>query len=382
MDYQYVVVGCGFAGATAARILAEQGNHNILMIDKRSHLGGNSFDRINQHGIAIHQYGPHIFHTDNEEVYAFLSRFTKLNGYIHSVEAKCHDVLLPVPFNLVSVQRAFGPEKARTLEEKLLQTYGENTKVSIFELMNCEDPLLKELGQFIYENIYYYYTAKQWGEPPDAVSPKVLQRVPVQVSRYSQYFSAKYQGLPEKGYTDVFEKLVHHPKINCALNTPFDKLFSLKDGKIYFRNKMFEGTILYTGSLDELFHYQFGVLPYRSMRFCFETYERPWYQEKGVINYTTSEKFTRITEFKHMTGQDNPYATTILKEYPTNFNLSGDLVPCYPIASPASQSLYEKYKDLLADYPQIHLAGRLAEYQYYDMDMVIYRAMQLAKSLL
>ncbi len=380
--FDCLVIGCGFAGSVIARELAERAGKKVLIIERRSHVGGNAYDFFNDDGILVHKYGPHIFHTYSSRVFDYLSRFTEWRDYSHEVLADIHGKLVPVPFNLNSLYLAFEPDKAHRLEEKLISTYGMEQRVTISELRKQTDGELLELANFIYENIFLYYTQKQWGLAPENIDPSVTARVPILISRDNRYFQDKYQGIPANGFTLLFKKLLDHPNIHLKLGTDSGDLFRMTSDGMLFMDKPFKGTVIYTGALDELFDCCFGRLPYRTLDFLSETHDMTWYQPKGTINYTVDQPFTRITEFKHLAGQDIPGKTTIMKEYPRAYTGSKSETPYYAILDPENISLYERYKQLTGAFADFYLLGRLAEYKYYNMDAIIEHALQLADSII
>lgn len=380
--YDCLVIGCGFAGAVAARELAERAGRKVLVIEKRGHIGGNAYDFKNDVGILVHKYGPHIFHTNSSRVFEYLSRFTGWRDYSHEVLADVHGKLMPVPFNLNSLYIAFDKDKAHRLEEKLISTYGMEQRVTISELRRQTDEELLELANYIYSNIFLYYTQKQWGLAPENIDPSVTARVPILISRDNRYFQDKYQGIPSAGFTLLFERLLDHPNIKLQLDTDSNELLSITSNAILFKDKHFNGTIIYTGALDELFGCCFGRLPYRTLDFVFEDHFSTWYQLRGTVNYTVDQPFTRITEFKHLTGQDITGRTTIMKEYPLAYTGNTNEIPYYAILSPENNELYDKYRQLAGAFENFHLLGRLAEYKYYNMDAIVERALHLADSII
>ena len=381
-SYDALVIGAGFAGAVAARQLAEQGGMQVLLLERRPHIAGNAYDCTDQADILIHQYGPHIFHTNHKRVFDYLSRFTQWRSYDHRVVADVHGTLMPVPFNLTSLTLAFGEERGRQLEEKLLAAYGPEQKVGILELRQHPDPDLSQVADYIYEHVFLHYTMKQWGTTPEEIDPNTTARVPVYLSRDDRYFQDTYQGMPQEGYTAMFRRMLDHEAIDVHLGTPAETRLRLQDGKVFLDGEPFEGPVIYTGAVDELFSCQFGRLPYRTLDFQFETLEQEWFQTHGTVNYTVSEAYTRITEFKHLTGQAHPNKTTIVKEYSRAYDGAFGTVPYYAVISPESKALYEAYQNLAGQYPQLHLLGRLAEYQYYNMDAITERALSLCDQLL
>lgn len=380
--YDSIVVGCGFAGAVAARELAEKKGKRVLILDARDHIGGNCYDRYDEYGVLIHQYGPHIFHTNSKRVYEYLSRFTDWYSFSHKVVGNIYGKELPIPFNLNTLEMVYG-ERAPELEKKLVAQFGEGARVPILELMQHEDPELKEIADYVYENIFLKYTMKQWGKSPKEISPEVSGRVPVLLSRDNRYFQDTYQGMPLKGYTTLFEQLLNHPKIEIRLNCQGKDLLRIDtdQGRMYYDGEVFEGDVIFTGALDEFFDCRFGRLPYRSLRFCFEHYDKPFFQSHGVVNYTVSEEYTRITEFKYLSGQMDKEDTTIVKEYPMPYGGNEGEIPYYAINNPENEELFQKYQKLVERIPNFYLLGRLAEYKYYNIDAIVERALELAERI-
>lgn len=382
--FDTIVIGAGFAGAVVARELATKKNHKVLVIDSRNHIGGNCYDKKDEYGILIHQYGPHIFHTNIKRVYDYLSEFTKWYDYSHEVVGMVNGMELPIPFNLNTLRMVF-PEKAEHLEKVLLDKFEKGTKVPILELKNSDDAELKEIADFVYENIFLKYTMKQWGKTPEEIDPSVSGRVPVLVSEDNRYFQDKYQGLPLYGYTPIFEKMLDHENIEVRLNTDAKDVLKLENSdnssSLFFDGELFKGNVVFTGAIDEFFECRFGRLPYRSLDFCFEHYDKKFYQSHGVVNYTVSEDFTRITEFKYLTGELDKDSTTIVKEYPREYTATSGQIPYYAINNEKNDALFAKYKELAASIPNFYLLGRLAEYKYYNIDAIVDRALDLAEKI-
>ena len=385
-DYDALIIGAGFAGAVTARQLAEAGQR-VLVLERRDHIGGNAYDQPDEAGVLIHQYGPHIFHTNDRQVYDYLSRFTAWSDYQHKVVANIPApdggrVEYPVPFNLNSLEIAFGPQEGARLGERLIAAYGAEKKVTILELRRNPDPDISALADYVYEHVFVHYTMKQWGTTPEQIDPNTTARVPVFLSRDCRYFQDAYQGMPLHGYTRLFEAMLDHPGIQVWLNTDARDLLDLSGAGIRFEGETFDGPVVYTGAVDELFGCLFGRLPYRTLDFRFETHPVDLWQSHGTVNYTVDEPYTRITEFKHMTGQTLPGATTIVKEYSRAYTGAPEETPYYAIINPENNALYERYAALAAHHPQLHLLGRLAEYKYYNMDAIVARALALADGLL
>ena len=380
--YDCLVIGAGYAGSVAARELAERGGKKVLVLERRGHVGGNAYDCPDEHGVLIHKYGPHIFHTSNRRVFDWLSRFTQWRDYQHRVLACVHGEFMPVPFNLTSLHMAFPEEKAAQLEDKLLAAYGAGSRVTILELRESTDPALREVADYVYENVFVHYTMKQWGQTPEEIDPATTARVPILLSRDDRYFQDPHQGMPLEGYTALFQRMLDHPNITVELGVDAQSRVTLSDGKVTLDGAPFGGEVLFTGQADELFGFQFGRLPYRTLDFAFETLPLDKFQPAATVNYTVSEDYTRITEYKQLTGQVLPGVTTIMKEYSRAYTGGADETPYYSIISPENNALYARYQALAEEYPNLHLLGRLAEYKYYNMDAIAGRALALCDGLL
>lgn len=379
--YDCIIVGAGIAGATVARKLAEESNKKVLVLERRNHIGGNCYDKPDDHGILIHEYGPHIFHTGDEGVREFLSRFTKWYDFGHEVVAKVGDQLIPVPFNLNTLHMVYDKEKAERLEKKLIEEYGLDSRVPIMKLRESTDADVREIADYVYKNVFLYYTMKQWGKTPEEISPEVTGRVPVVISYDNRYFKDKYQSVPVDGFTPMFAAMLDHPNIEVRTGVDCSDVLDFEDGKIYFEKAEFTGDLVYTGALDELFDCKFGRLPYRSLNFQFEHLNQDSFQDHSVVNYTVSEDFTRITEFKFLTGQKDTDGTTIVREYPFAYTGAEGEIPYYAILNAENEALYEKYRLLTEDFDKFHLLGRLAEYKYYNIDAMCRKAMELAEEI-
>lgn len=377
--YDCIIIGCGCAGATVARVMAEAGK-KVLVLEKRSHIAGNCYDTKDEHGILIHLYGPHIFHTNKKNVYDFLSRFTEWYPYSHEVLANIHGQLVPVPFNLNTLKTAF-PDKADSLTEKLITRYGKGSRVPILELMNDEDEDIQAIAKYVYENIFLRYTMKQWGQKPEEVDSSVTARVPVLISEDNRYFQDTYQGMPLNGYTEMFANMLNHENITTRLSCDASTVLKFQDGSIYFEEELFTGQVVFTGQADELFGYSHGMLPYRTLDFVFENYPQEHYQPVGVVNYTVSEDYTRITEFKYLTNQKLSESTTIVKEYSKSYEKDKNQIPYYAILNEKNLAQYSQYAEEASRYPKLTLLGRLAEYKYYNIDAIVDKALNVAEEL-
>lgn len=382
--YDSIVIGAGIAGSTVARQLAEKKGHKVLVVEKRDHIGGNCYDRPDDYGILVHEYGPHIFHTNMEDVFMYLSRFTEWilyeNG--HQVVANVDGRLIPIPFNLNTLHMIYDKETAAALEKKLIGAYGEGSRVPIMKLRENPDPQIQAIAQYVYENVFLKYTMKQWGQTPEEISPEVTGRVPVLISYDNRYFQDKYQGVPKHGFLKMFVRMLDHENITVQTGMDARELLQFRENEILLDGQKFEGNVIFTGALDELYDCRYGRLPYRSLRFEFEHLAQDDFQNgHSVVNYTVSEDFTRITEFKYLTRQKDADGTTIIREYPFAYTGADGEIPYYAIMNPENEALYQKYKKLTQQYSNLYLLGRLAEYKYYNIDAMTKKALELADSL-
>ena len=378
--YDALVVGAGYAGGVCARSLAESCGMKVAVLERRGHIAGNAYDYVDEAGVLVHKYGPHIYHTFNDRVDQYLSRFTEWTPYQHKVLADVHGTLMPVPFNHSSLKLAFGDER---LYQKLVATFGENKKVPIMELRDKNDPELSEVADYVYENVFLHYTMKQWGKTPDQIDPAVMGRVPIFVGDDDRYFpQAPHQGMPKVSYTDLFEHMLNHDLVSVFLGVDARDLLKVGDSGVTVCGKPYGGEVIYTGALDELFGFDLGALPYRTVDMVFETLDEDQFQPVGTVNYTVSENFTRITEFRNMTGQVVPGKTTILREYSRTYIPGVGETPYYVINEPKNLELYKRYRERVEGIINFHCVGRLAEYRYYDMDGVVSSALDLSDEII
>ena len=382
MIFDYIIVGAGFAGSVIAERIANILDKKVLIIEKRNHIGGNCYDEKDENNILVHRYGPHLFHTNDKEVFDYLSNFTEWEIYNHKVLAYIDGKKVPIPFNFNSLYEVFPNSLAKKFEEKLLKNFEYNSKVPILELKKSKDKDLQFLADFIYKKIFLNYTAKQWGMKPEEMDLSVTARVPIFIGKDNRYFNDKYQTVPKYGYTKLFKNMLNNKNIKLMLNTDFKEVIQInfENKRIYFLNQKLKGKIIFTGMIDELCNYKFGELSYRSINMKFETINKEYYQKVTTVNYPNNYDFTRITEFKHI-HLVNSNRTTILKEYPQEY-IKDENVPYYPIFTKENQKKYEKYKKFIYNFNNIILLGRLAEYRYYDMDNVVKRALEIFKERL
>lgn len=359
--YDYLIVGCGFAGATLAERIGTVLEKRVCLVEKRGHIGGNSSDYRNSDGILVHRYGPHIFHTDDEEVFSYLSRFTGWRFYEHRVLASVAGMLLPIPINRDTVNALYGFD----LDSEGLERYFESVREKIDVPKNAREKITSQLGVDLYEKFFQNYTTKMWGIPPEELAPEVTGRPFVRTNRDDRYFTDRYQYMPEGGYTALFERMLASGRIDLRLGTDFRDV----RGTIPARR------LIYTGPIDEYFDCRLGKLPYRSLEFTFETLCYEQHQPVAVVNYPNDNDYTRITEYKHLTGQDHP-KTTVSYEYP-----KGAGEPYYPVLTGENKKLYQKYRELAEKEEGVFFVGRLAEYRYYTMTDVIRSALDLFEEL-
>jgi UDP-galactopyranose mutase len=373
--FKYIIIGSGFAGSVIAERIASRLGEKVLIIEKRNHIGGNCYDYKDENNILIHKYGPHFFHTNNKKAVDYLSQFTEWTIYNHKTLAFVDGKTINIPFNFNTLYQVFPNSLAKKLEIKLLNKFEYNSKVPILELKKTTDKDLQFLSNFIYEKIFLNYSIKQWGMKPDEMDGAVTARVPIFIGRDNGYFNDTYQMMPSEGFLNLFENMLNHKNIKLLLNTDFNEVLKIRDNKFYFMGNEFNGKIIYTGQIDELFDYKFGELPYRSLKMEFETIDKELYQESAVVNYPNNYDFTRITEFKHI-HPVNSSKTTILKEYPQEY-VKGKNIPYYPIFTNENQKIYDEYMQYSKQFNNIIMLGRLSEYKYYDMDDIVARALEV-----
>ncbi|MDW9476091.1 UDP-galactopyranose mutase [Sinorhizobium meliloti] len=353
--YDWLIVGAGFAGSVLAERFASVRNERVLLLDRRSHVGGNAYDRYNDDGIIVHQYGPHIFHTNSKQIFDYLSLFTEWRPYAHKVLAEVDGMLVPIPINLDTVNMLYG----LNLNSEQLAEWFKARAEKVDSLRTSEDVVVSVVGRELYEKFFQGYTRKQWGLDPSELDKSVTARVPIRTNRDDLYFGDEYQCMPLYGYNRLFENMLRSNNIHIMTKTDY------RDVKDYVPHRR----VIYTGPIDEYFDFRFGRLPYRSLRFEHVTRDQPWHQPVAVVNYPQTNDYTRITEYKHLTGQQHP-KTTLTYEYPSS---DGD--PYYPVPNAANQEQFKKYERLALATPGVWFVGRLATYKYYNMDQVVGQAL-------
>ncbi|MFZ5775268.1 MAG: UDP-galactopyranose mutase [Thermodesulfobacteriota bacterium] len=361
MQYDVLIVGAGITGLTVARQLAEAGK-KTLVLDRRAHIGGNCHDEYDEHGILIHRYGPHIFHTNHQAVWEFLSRFTDWRHYQHRVKAYVDSMLVPMPVNVDTLNCLYN----LSLTAETMAAYLESVREKLEVVRDSRDAVLARFGADIYEKFFKNYTLKQWGIAAEDLHPSVCERIPIRLNRDDRYFTDRFQGMPLHGYHRLFERLAAHPGIHLLLQADYREVARQVKHK----------ALVYTGPIDEYFDYCHGRLGYRSLRFDFRNHRQDSFQEEAVVNFPNDYAFTRITEYKKMTGQQAD-STTVSYEYPCN---EGD--PYYPIPTADNQQLHARYAGEAKKEKKVAFAGRLGAYRYMNMDVACLDAMQLAMNLL
>lgn len=357
-----LIVGAGFAGCVVARETAEAG-HSVVVIDKRDHIGGNAFDEIDGGGVLVHRYGPHIFHTNAERIFAYLSRFTEWRPYEHRVLGVVDGKTYPFPINRDTLNRLYGLD----LDEAGAEAFFEQAREPRDPVSTSEDVVLNSVGRDLYEKFFLNYTRKQWGLEPSELKAGVAARIPVRTNTDDRYFTDRFQAMPLNGYTEMFRNLLDHPGIHTELGVDFEEV----------RHSVSYNHLVYTGPIDAYFGYQFGRLPYRSLRFEHEHLPgTESFQSVGTVNYPNDHAFTRITEFKHLTGQIHS-GTSIVREYP---QAEGE--PYYPVPRPENEALFKRYESLADTELDVTFVGRLAQYRYYNMDQVVGAALKAAENLI
>ncbi len=341
--------------------MARNFGKRVLLVDRRPHVGGNAYDHFDEAGVLVHKYGPHIFHTNSKDVFDYLSQFTEWRQYEHRVRASIGGKLVPIPINLDTVNGLHGLNL--TVDE--LEGYLESIVEKPPAIRTSEDVVVSRVGRDLYQKLFRGYTRKQWGLDPSELDASVTARIPVRMNRDDRYFTDTYQAMPRHGFTRMFENMLDHPNITLVLNAERRDVLN----KVRYRE------LVYSGPIDEFFDYRYGKLPYRSLRFKHKTVDAEKLQPVAVINYPNDHDYTRITEFKHLTGQAHR-KTSVVYEYPCD---SGD--PYYPVPRPENAAIYKKYEALAAESAGVHFVGRLATYKYYNMDQVVGQALTLCAKL-
>lgn len=375
---KYYIVGSGIVGAVLAAELAKKGN-TVQVLERRAHAGGNVYDYDDEYGIHVHHYGPHIFHTNDDEVYRYVSDNCELKDFNLVCGSVMDGKCVPTSFDFSSVDTFF-PEEAEEIKAHIKAEFGDRASATVLEMLESQDSYVRRFADFLYEKDYKPYTAKQWGIDPEKVDRQIFKRVPILFSYGSKYFSDKYQAMPVKGYMEFIENLLKTPGIELRLNEEVLDRFSIRDHQVMDGDKPLDGVLIFTGALDELFGCKYGKLPYRSLRFEWKHEDIDSFQDMPVVAYPQAEGFTRITEYKKLPVQE-VRGTTYAVEYPLPYKQGEAMEPYYPVLTEESQELFQKYYEEAKQVKGLAFAGRLAEFKYYNMDQAIRRALDLAREL-
>lgn len=377
-----LIVGCGLSGAVVARILADNGK-KVTVLERRDHIGGNMFDYVDEHGILVHKYGPHTFHTCKDELFDFMSKYGEWTEYHLTCGAEINGHCVPTPFNFETVDTFFDKDKASELKKRLVEKFPNRETVTVVEALSCDDELVREYAQFLFDNDYSLYTAKQWGVPATEIDPSVLKRVPLRLNYNIGYFDDKYQVMPKVSYTKFFDKLLNHPNITVKLS--IDALEHIcvpaSGDSILLDGERISVPVIYTGALDELFGLKYGRLPYRSLRFDWKYEEIDSKQDMPVVAYPQADGYTRIVEYKKLPVQ-NVKGTSYEVEYSLPYEKGKKQEPYYPVLTEESKEQYSKYLSLVSSVKNLFLCGRLADFKYYNMDQALEKAIDTANTVL
>lgn len=374
-----LVIGCGLSGAVIARFLAEQGK-NVVIWERRDHIGGNMYDYVDSHGILVQQYGPHIFHTAYKHLYDYMCRFEQWQDYKLTCGAVWDEKYTPTPFNFTTIDTFYPAEKAEVLKKKLQEAFAGRETATVVEVLEHPDEDIRGYAQFLFDNDYAPYTAKQWGVDPSEIDPSVLKRVPLRFSYDRGYFSDAYEAMPVHSFTTFFENLLNHPNIEIKLGVEALEHLKVQENRLLLNGSEVTVPVVYTGALDELFGCVHGRLPYRSLRFVWKYEDKDSIQDAPVVAYPKEAGFTRITEFKQLPVQ-NVCGTTYALEYPLPYKEGDKMEPYYPVLTEASQAQYAKYKAMADQIPNLICCGRLADFKYYNMDQALDRALSVCATL-
>lgn len=375
-----VVIGCGLSGAVVARHLAEQGKQ-VTILERRNHIGGNMYDYTDEHGILVQQYGPHTFHTKEKRLYDYMCRFEQWNDYKLTCGAVWDNKYTPTPFNFTTIDTFYPPEEARQLKEKLSAAFADRPTATVVEVLQHPDPDIRGYAEFLFQNDYAPYTAKQWGVSPAEIDPSVLQRVPLRFSYDTGYFDDAYEVMPAHSFTSFFERLLDHPNITVELGQEALDRLKIQDNHLYLDGQeLTDVPVVYTGALDELFGGIYGWLPYRSLRFEWNYAEQESFQDAPVVAYPQEAGFTRITEFKKLPMQESK-GTTYAKEFPLPYQEGEKQEPYYPVLTEESNRQYSQYRALADKIPNLICCGRLADFKYYNMDQALSRALEVCEHI-
>lgn len=378
-----IVIGCGLSGAVTARFLAEEMDKKVTVLERRKHIGGNMFDYRDDVGILVHQYGPHTFHTNKKELMEYMKRFAEWEEYYLTCGSEINGRYTPTPFNFQTIDDFYTKTEAEHIKAEIHREYGVRPRATVVEMLESKNNTVKEYAQFLFENDYRLYTAKQWGISPEEIDISVLKRVPLEFSYNNRYFMDTYQYIPKISYVNFFENLLKHPNIEVKLDVEAMEHLQVdvENAQLKYDGEIINIPVIYTGAIDEILEGKYGRLPYRSLRFEWKTLQKDSYQNAPVVAYPQEPGYIRITEYKKLPIQEVTGVTTIAVEYSLPYEKGKEMEPYYPIPNEENQKLYNKYKNALAVIPNLYLCGRLADYRYYNMDQALESALNLCKVL-
>lgn len=379
-QFDYLIVGCGLSGAVIARELSERGKR-VLIWERRDHIGGNMYDYIDEHGFLVQKYGPHTFHTTRRELYDYICRFEQWQDYKLTCGAVWDGKYTPTPFNFTTVDIFYPPDQARRLKEKLSRAFAGRETATVVEVLEHPDPDIRGYAEFLFQNDYAPYTAKQWGISPAEIDPSVLKRVPLRFSYAEGYFDDPWQVMPAHSFTRFFQNLLDHVNIRVELGVEALERLKAEGDRLYLDGAAADIPVVYTGALDELFGGIHGELPYRSLRFEWRYTDKASVQPTPVVAYPQETGYTRITEYKKLPPQKKP-GSSYAVEYPLPYREGERLEPYYPVLTAESQRLYGVYQEMASRIPNLVFCGRLADFKYYNMDQALSRALHVAARLI
>lgn len=375
-----LIIGAGLTGAVLARQLAENHNKKVVIWERRNHIGGNMYDYKDEHNILVQKYGPHTFHTKEKYLYDYMCKYGQWKNYKLKCMAVIDGKATPTPFNYKTIDDFYTKVDASDLKSRIEKEYSGRKTATVLEVLNSKDEKIRQYAEFLYEKDYKLYTAKQWGIPAEKIDKSVLERVPLRFSYDDGYFDDEYEVMPEISFTNFFENILNHKNIEVVLNKEALNYINIKDNNIFIDNENLNIPVIYTGALDEFFNLEYGRLPYRSLKFEFKYEDIDSFQDAPVTAYPQAEKYTRITEYKKLPYQ-NVKGTTYSVEYPLHYENNKDAEPYYPVITEESKNLYAKYQEKAKNINNLIYAGRLADFKYYNMDMVLKRALEVYEEI-
>lgn len=380
MNKKAIVVGCGLSGAVIARELAEAG-YQVRILERRNHIGGNMYDYVDEYGILVHKYGPHTFHTKKKELYDYICKYGEWVDFKLTCGAVINEKCTPTPFNFQTIDDFFNANEAVKIKKALREEYPSRSTITVLEALESKNETVRRYAEFLFENDYQPYSAKQWGLPPSKIDPSILKRVPLRLNYDIGYFDDEYQVMPKKSYVCFFENLLNHKNIEIELNCDALQRIDIKGNEIFYNNEIVDYPLVFTGPIDELFKHQFGKLPYRGLRFVFIHEDIESKQDMPVVAYPQEPDFIRIIEFKKLPVQ-KVNGTTYEKEYSIPCCSGSEQEPYYPLLTEESQENYAKYKEMSLGFRNLYICGRLGDFKYYNMDQALEASLNIAKRII